>query len=299
MNLVSCRPLFKLPPGFRTTRRPFRSDNPARSSTPQPITTTRPPVTILRTNTAGDFTTSSIRINNRGRKIDAGPKFNSFTTEMPNYGQQQPEVSPTTPETTEIYQFFGGKSTDFDVLDTTVSKNAKNITKTLPAISYSTVIVHSPSPKPKIGFSSDDTSGARTTRLAGFTTPIPFFNRPNDRFNRIGTTTNPTTTDKRNNDKILTRKNDKFCKNCEDDEVDEDKDSHSSSSSEASYDYDSLPWPFTPPKADVYLPGFPVAESTIVGPLTTTGRSTSSTTDEYDNDRLDLDKGVSQSRLVL
>merc|ERR1711963_1291268 len=84
-----CRPLFKLPPGFRTTRRPFRSDNPARSSTPQPITTTRPPVTILRTNTAGDFTTSSIRINNRGRKIDAGPKFNSFTTEMPNYGQQQ------------------------------------------------------------------------------------------------------------------------------------------------------------------------------------------------------------------
>ena len=216
---------------------------------------------------------------------------------MPNYGEQQPEVSPTTPETTEIYQFFGGKSSDFDILDTTAgSRNAKNITKTLPAISYSTVIVHSPSPKPKIGFSSDDTSGARTTRLAGFTTPIPFFNRPNDRFNQIGTTTKPTTTDKRNNDKILTRKNDKFCKNCkdEDDEVDEDKDSHSSS--EASYDYDSLPWPFTPPKADVYLPGFPVAESTIVGPLTTTGRSSTSTTDEYDNDRLDLDKGMSQGR---
>ena len=34
-----------------------------------------------------------------------------------------------------------------------------------------------------------------------------------------------------------------------------------------------LPWPFTPPKADVYLPGYPVAESTIVGPLTTTPRN--------------------------
>ena len=37
---------------------------------------------------------------------------------------------------------------------------------------------------------------------------------------------------------------------------------------------EALPWPFTPPKADVYLPGFPSIKSTNFEPLTTSTTAT-------------------------
>ena len=50
---------------------------------------------------------------------------------------------------------------------------------------------------------------------------MPFFDRPNDKFTKFPSSTEEPTrsTDSkiRNNDKILTRKNDKFCKNCDED----------------------------------------------------------------------------------
>ena len=131
---------------WRTTRRPFVSANPARSTTtPGPFTTTRrPPVTILKTNL--DTTLSlenGLKISNRGRKLVGSPNnFNHFTstTAMPNYAQD------TTPDTTEIYSFFNtntNKNPGFNLFNSTVYQPS-----TLPVVSYSTVIVHSPSPKP-------------------------------------------------------------------------------------------------------------------------------------------------------
>ena len=112
----------------------------------------RPPATITRTNLRTDFTTSDLKINNRGklgnnlgRNLDdsvrptsgpTGNRFTSFTTtEIP------PSLSlETTPDqTTEIYNFFGNNSTDFHILDsTTLAKS--DTTKVLPVVSYSTVI---------------------------------------------------------------------------------------------------------------------------------------------------------------
>ena len=50
---------------------------------------------------------------------------------------------------------------------------------------------------------------------------MPFFDRPNDKFTKFPSSTEePTRSTEskiRNNDKILTRKNDKFCKNCDED----------------------------------------------------------------------------------
>jgi hypothetical protein len=60
-----CRPLFDLPAKWRTTRKPFVSSNPARSTTKAPSTTTRPPVTIVRTNLDGDLFTQGVTITNR------------------------------------------------------------------------------------------------------------------------------------------------------------------------------------------------------------------------------------------
>ena len=166
----------------------------------------------------------------RGRKLDSSPenRFNHFTTEMPNYGKE------TTPETTEIYNFFGNSNNQFDILNSTANPKLK----TKPVVSYSTVIVQGPSPRPNVfpeegsdpngpdssvfgsrpvGPERPDPSvfgsSIRTTRLAaGLTTPIPFFQRPNDKITKLGTEAPPTTTKIRDNDKILSRQNDKFCK---------------------------------------------------------------------------------------
>ena len=50
---------------------------------------------------------------------------------------------------------------------------------------------------------------------------MPFFDRPNDKFTKFPSSTEEpirsTESKIRNNDKILTRKNDKFCKNCDED----------------------------------------------------------------------------------
>ena len=57
--------------------------------------------------------------------------FNHFTTEMPNYDKE------TTPDTTEIYSFFGQPG--FNIFNATKVKK-----KSAPTVSYSTVIVHGP-----------------------------------------------------------------------------------------------------------------------------------------------------------
>ena len=131
-----------MPGKWRTTRKPYVSRNPARSTTrAPPTTTTRPPVRILKTNVDGTILTEGVKISNRGRKL-VGPSpnmFNHFTTEMPsnNYDDKN-----TTPDTTEIYSFFGQPG--FNLFNSS-SKFHKQST---PTVSYSTVIVHGPNPKP-------------------------------------------------------------------------------------------------------------------------------------------------------
>ena len=61
--------------------------------------------------------------------------FNHFTTEMPNYNKE------TTPDTTEIYSFFGQPG--FNLFNASKPRE-----KSKPTVSYSTVIVHGPNPKP-------------------------------------------------------------------------------------------------------------------------------------------------------
>ena len=61
--------------------------------------------------------------------------FNHFTTEMPNYNKE------TTPDTTEIYSFFGQPG--FNLFNASKTRE-----KSKPTVSYSTVIVHGPNPKP-------------------------------------------------------------------------------------------------------------------------------------------------------
>ena len=79
-----CRPLFNLPAKWRTTRGPFVSQNPARSTTQTPRTTTRPPVTIVRTNVDGDdIPEEGVKISNRGRKLVGHPTSKCKPMPMP------------------------------------------------------------------------------------------------------------------------------------------------------------------------------------------------------------------------
>ena len=61
-----CRPLFDFPGKWRTTRKPFVqpfvSTDPRRSTTPAPLTSTRPPVTIVRTNIDGEWQSTTGKV---------------------------------------------------------------------------------------------------------------------------------------------------------------------------------------------------------------------------------------------
>ena len=169
---------FQVPGNWRTTRRPFVSRNPARSTTPPTRqTTTRPPTTIVRTNLgSGQGIPEGVKVSNRDQRLQStstgGNQFNFFpftkprtevhvpngptvvaapvslkwptnhgpVTTTPNY------VETTPPDTTEIYSFFG--TPEFNVLNSSVYANEAN-----PSVSYSTVIVQGQTnPKPTMTF---------------------------------------------------------------------------------------------------------------------------------------------------
>lgn len=163
----------------------------------------------------------------RGRKLvgtaSGGVQFNHFTTEMPSYAEAGDN---TTPDTTEIYSFFGQPG--FHMLNTSGYAKKEQKNEASASVSYSTVIVHSPSPKPLTD------NSIRTTRYASMTTPMP--QRKNDKFGEAENEEDMLEDSSiRNNDKYL---------------VEENQDGDSSEGS-------SLPWPFTVPRTEVNDPDGP------------------------------------------
>lgn len=147
---------------------------------------------------------------------------------MPSYAD---EGDSTTPDTTEIYSFFGQPG--FHMLNTSgYGKNEPQKDNSIASVSYSTVIVHSPSPKPLTD------NSIRTTRYASMTTPMP--QRKNDKFGEAENDEDillPEDSSIRNNDKYLI----------------EDL----PGSDEESSENESLPWPFTVPRTEIHDPDAP------------------------------------------
>ncbi len=157
-----CRPLFKLPANWRTTRRPIRKGGPtprgsyprARSTTTAPpdpypgarSSTTPPPVTIIRTTFSDSdnlLDSDQIRITNRGQTLrgrTGGPTPRpTGPPTSKGYGYTM-----TTPDTTEVYSFFGTGSSGLQMLNTSSLYTPPDPNP------YSTVVVHSPSPRPPV-----------------------------------------------------------------------------------------------------------------------------------------------------